>query len=69
MKLYKTIQGVLAEQDNSYYLIREDSWQEFKNRVKNTDNEALKQKISNWYNPSNIKPQYLLKGRDKDYIH
>ncbi len=24
MKLYKTIQGVVAEQDNSYYLIRED---------------------------------------------
>lgn len=33
MKLYKTIQGVLAEKDNSYYLIRQD-W----NSIINSDN-------------------------------
>ena len=52
-----------------YYLIREDCWQEFKKDVKNSDNETLKLKTEDWYNPSEIKPEYLLKGRDKDYIH
>jgi len=52
----------------SYYLMPEEVWQQFKESVNNSNNMVLKEKFNDWYNPSKPKPQYLLKGRKKDYI-
>ncbi len=53
----------------SYYLMPENVWQQFKHSVNKSDNNSLKEKLTDWYNPSESKPQYLLKGRKKEYIH
>ena len=52
----------------NYYLLPEEIWQQFKDSVKHSGNSSLNERISNWYNPLDSKPQYLLKGRKKDYI-
>jgi hypothetical protein len=46
-----------------YYLIREDSWQAFLNKLqKNRELETLHQ-LETWRNPNKMRPSYLLKGK------
>lgn len=52
----------------NYYLIQEQAWQTFKTEVEKSSNEPLKIKTHAWYNPSEYKPGYLLKGRGDDYV-
>ncbi len=53
----------------SYCLMPDLIWQQFSENVYKSDNNGLKAKLTEWYNPSKSKPQFMLKGRKKEYIH
>ncbi len=55
--------GNIKHLHKDYYLIREDIWQKFYSIAEKSDNESLKKKINEWYNPAAGKPRYLLKGK------
>ncbi|HZY83050.1 MAG TPA: hypothetical protein VFE50_26205 [Cyclobacteriaceae bacterium] len=47
----------------TYCLIREDYWTKFLLRIKNDSNEELLNDLTNWKNPSKMRPKFLLKNK------